>query len=112
LTTFSGNAGFPARSVQDGILVFVRLTPRASSDQVIGLKQAADGTAHIAARVRAVPEKGAANAAVTRLFAKWLAVAKSDISLQAGATSRLKTLHLRGDPQELLSALRKRLARA
>lgn len=111
MTASSGNAGFPARSVQDGLLVYVRLTPRASSDQVIGLGQAAGGTAHIAARVRAVPEKGAANAALTRLFAKWLAVAKSDVSLRAGATSRLKTLHLRGDPHELLSALHKRLAR-
>lgn len=55
----------------------------------------------VAAWVRAVPEKGAANAALERLVADWLAVPASWVSVEAGGKSRVKTVLVRGDPAAL-----------
>lgn len=100
----------PFRAEANGLLVYVRLTPRASGDLISGTETTADGRAHIAAKVRAVPEKGAANAAVERLLAEWLGVPKMSISLASGATSRLKTLRIAGDPARLIAAIEAKLS--
>lgn len=88
----------PFRLRDDGIDLFVRLTPKAAVDRLEGVETAADGRCHLKARVRAVPENGAANAALERLVAKALGVPVSAASVVAGATSRLKTLRVAGDP--------------
>lgn len=93
------------RSRADGIDLFVRLTPKAAKDAVDGVETAADGRMHLKARVRAVPEKGAANAAVERLVAKALDVPSGSVSVVAGATARLKTLRILGDPEALARAV-------
>jgi uncharacterized protein YggU (UPF0235/DUF167 family) len=85
----------------DGIDVFVRLTPRAGTDAVDGIATRADGRAHLTVRVRAVPEKGEANAALEKLIARQLGVSRSQVSVTAGATSRLKTVRVAGDPGPL-----------
>lgn len=100
----------PLRAEADGVLVYVRLTPRASSDIIAGIESTADGRAHIAAKVRAVPEKGAANAAVEKLLADWLGVPKATVSVASGATSRLKTLRISGDTTRLIAALETKLS--
>lgn len=97
-------AGF-FRPRSDGVELFVRLTPRAGRDSVDGVAAAADGRAHLAARVRAVPEKGAANAALERLLADWLGVPRSAVSVAQGGTARLKTILVRGEPAELARKL-------
>jgi uncharacterized protein (TIGR00251 family) len=99
----------PFRACEDGVLVQIRLTPRSSRDEIIGVDHADDGKALLAARVRAVPEKGAANKALLKLFAKWLGIPKSAVSLCAGATSRLKTLHVRGVAALLAEKLEQRI---
>jgi len=95
----------------DGIDLFVRLTPKSSSDAIDGLREAADGSVHLAARVRAVPEKGAANAALERLLAEWFGLSRSAVSVVAGATSRLKTVRLSGEAASLIAVTEARLAR-
>jgi len=82
----------------DGIDLFVRLTPKSSVDRLEGVETAADGRCHLKARVRAVPENGAANTALQKLVAKALGVPVSSVSIAAGGTSRLKTLRVAGDP--------------
>lgn len=89
----------------DGLDLFVRLTPKSQADAIEGVQTAADGAAHLAARVRAVPEKGAANAALERLLAARLGLPKSAVSVVAGATSRLKTVRLSGDAAEIAKAV-------
>lgn len=91
----------PYRLRSDGADLFVRLTPKSSRDVVEGVETAADGTTHLKARVRAVPEKGAANTALERLVARALGVPNSTVSVVAGGTARLKTLRIAGDPAEL-----------
>jgi uncharacterized protein len=102
-------AGMPWRVAATGLVVRVRLTPKASRDAVEGLELAADGPA-LKARVRAVPEDGAANAAVEKLIATWLGVAKSAVRITAGGKSRVKTLAVAGDGPALAAAAEARLA--
>ncbi len=87
----------------------MRLTPRASRDDVDGLSDMGDLGEVLAARVRAVPEKGAANAALVRLVARWLDVAPSCVTVEAGTTQRIKTLLVRGDAAALERELANRL---
>lgn len=85
----------------------VRLTPKSSRDEIVGIEALADGRAVLKARVRAVPEAGAANDALIRLLAKALGLAPSSLSLESGATSRVKTVHIAGAPAVLEAKLGK-----
>ncbi|PWK76256.1 DUF167 family protein [Aminobacter sp. AP02] len=93
------------RKRDDGVELFVRLTPRSSKDAIEGVEQTADGRAHLSARVRAVPEKGEANGALEKLLAAALDVPKKSVSVVAGATSRLKTVRIAGDAGDLAKLL-------
>lgn len=91
-----------------GISIRVRLTPKSSRDAVDGIAALSDGAQHLAARVRAVPDKGQANAALEKLLAEWLDVPRASVQVTGGSTSRLKTLNIAGDG----AALAERLAAA
>jgi uncharacterized protein YggU (UPF0235/DUF167 family) len=73
------------------------------------VQSAADGSAFLGARVRAVAEKGAANRALEKLVAGWLEVPASSVSVTSGARSRLKTVTVEGDGRALLARLNARL---
>ena len=62
------------------------------------------------ARVRALPEDGAANAALERLVAGWLDVPKSSVRLIAGGKSRVKTIAAGGDTKAIEACLQLKLA--
>ncbi len=88
--------------VEPGAIVLtVRLTPRADRDAVEGISILADGKAVAQARVRAVPEDGAANKALIALLAKRFHRPKSAIELVSGATARVKQLRIAGAPADL-----------
>ena len=84
------------RAAKNGLLLHIRLTPRAARDGIDGLK---DG--HLQVRVRAVPEDGRANKALVELVAREIGVPKSTVSVASGQTHRLKTLLISGDAQAL-----------
>ena len=71
-----------------GVAIAVRVTPKASRNAV----ERAGDTIRI--RVTAPPEDGKANAAVQKLLAKALGVAKSRLTLVRGASSRDKVFRL------------------
>lgn len=78
----------------------VRLTPRSSDDRVDGV---VDGV--LRARVGAPAVEGAANAALIRLIAAGLGIARTDVRIVAGATSRQKLVVVDGvDEQRVLEA--------
>ncbi len=80
----------------------VRLTPRASREQV-ALRE--DGT--LAVRVTAPPVEGRANAALERAVAGALGVPPSRVSVVRGARSRDKTVRIDGlDADGLAERLR------
>ncbi|PLX34919.1 MAG: hypothetical protein C0605_12110 [Hyphomicrobiales bacterium] len=87
---------------QDGIRLTVRLTPNAARDMIEGEAELADGTRVLKARVRAVPEKGRANKALIKLLARTFGQAPSRVSVVKGTTARKKTMHIKGDPAELM----------
>lgn len=94
-------AGDPPWQVQGGGLrLRVRLTPKSSRDEVLGLEAVATGAA-LKVRVRAAPEKGLANEALERLIAEWLGVPKRDVTLGAGGKSRVKSVDVAGDAAAL-----------
>ena len=75
-----------------GVLLFLKVTPRASSNKIKGIELTADGKHVLKIRVTAVAEDGRANEAVIKLLAKFLHVPKSSCSLIKGESSRLKTI--------------------
>ncbi len=98
-------AELPWSPRKDGLRLLVRLTPKSSRDGIEGIEHLADGRACLKVRVRAVPEAGAANAALIRLLAKSLAIPASAISLESGASGRVKILRLAGDGAALAARL-------
>ena len=88
----------------DGIDLFVRLTPRSSEDRIDGPAADSAGSLYLAVRVRAVPDKGAANTALERLLAARFGLGRSAVTITAGHTARLKTVRLAGDPEALVAA--------
>lgn len=83
----------------DGADVFVRLTPRSSADEIGGTMTTADGKSCLLARVRAVPEKGLANRALTRLVADRFRLPSSAVTIASGDTARQKTVRIVADPK-------------
>lgn len=73
---------------QPGAELAVRVTPRASRNAVL-----LDGEM-LRVMVTVVPEDGKANAAVVKLLAKALGIAKSRLVLVRGATSRDKVFRV------------------
>ncbi len=92
--------------VEPGAIVLtVRLTPRADRDSVEGVSTLADGQVVALARVRAVPEDGAANKALIALIAKIFHRPKSAIALVGGATARVKQVRIDGAPADLAAVI-------
>ena len=101
----------PWRAGNGCVIVRVRLTPKSSIEGVDGVAPSAEGMA-LAARVRAVPAEGEANAAVEKLVARWLDVPKSTVRVTAGAKSRIKSLTISGETHCLEQRLKAKLAPA
>jgi uncharacterized protein (TIGR00251 family) len=89
----------------DGLLLTVRLTPKGGRDEVNGIETLSDGRAVLKARVRALPEDGAANAALVKLIAKVVGIAASRVTVQSGHTSRLKVLKIEGDGADIAAMI-------
>ena len=78
----------------DGVLFRVRVAPRASREKITGVH---DGALKVA--LTAPPVDGAANLALVKLLAKRLRVARSDVVIVRGESSRDKTVRVSGiDP--------------
>lgn len=90
----------PWRTIGDGLVVRIRLTPKSARDTIEGIEATPEGAA-VKARVRAIPSDGKANAALSTLVAKWLGVPKASVELVAGGKSRIKSIAVRGEPEKL-----------
>ncbi|HJL17800.1 MAG TPA: DUF167 family protein [Sandaracinaceae bacterium LLY-WYZ-13_1] len=85
----------------EGAVVFaVRVSPRASRDAIGGVH---DGALKV--KLTAPPVDGAANAALVKLLAKRLRVAKSAVRIVGGETSRTKRVRVEGAPADAVRAL-------
>ena len=89
----------------DGIVLSVRLTPKASRAAIDGIGTLSDGRPVVLARVRGLPADGAANDALTALLAKTFHVPRSAVSIVAGGKARLKQVRIAGTPSELAGVI-------
>ena len=96
----------PWRYSTQGVSVALRVTPRGGRDDIDGVETLADGRSVVKVRVRAIADGGQANRAVIELLAKALGVARANVRILSGATSRLKQVAVDGDPAKLGEALR------
>ena len=102
----------PLSAAADGVVVVVRLTPRARHDAIEGLGEAAgrrETMTVLRAAVTAPAEDGKANAALLALLAKTCRLPKTAFSIVGGATHRVKRVHVRGEPAALAALLAARL---
>jgi hypothetical protein len=98
----------PARPwsiARDGLFVSVRLTPKGGRDAIDGIELLADGKPVLKVRVRAAPVDGEANEALVHLLSRTLGVPRRDVSLDAGATARVKRIRIVGDGAVLAARL-------
>lgn len=89
----------------DGVDLRIRLTPKASRDALGAIERLSDDSEVLVAHVRAAPSDGEANAALVRLVATSLGVARTRVAVVAGPTSRVKLLRVEGDPDTLVAAI-------
>lgn len=93
------------QSAENGVKLFVRLSPKAKREGIEGVYAEPDGSERLKIAVNAPPVDGKANDALIKGLAKRLKIAKSAITLTAGAADRSKTLFIAGDPDELMKKL-------
>jgi uncharacterized protein (TIGR00251 family) len=102
----------PLTASDQGVIVTVRLTPRARQSSIEGLvtSQDARGAATaLAVRVTAAPVDGAANAALAQLLARSWKLPPSAFEIVSGSTSRTKRVLVRGDSATLLKHITERI---
>jgi uncharacterized protein YggU (UPF0235/DUF167 family) len=80
------------------VVVQLRLTPKGGRDALDGVTALSDGRLVLQARVRAAPDRGAANAAVEAVLAR-------AVTLVSGHTARLKSLRVDGDVAAITARL-------
>jgi uncharacterized protein (TIGR00251 family) len=88
------------RSVARGVRFEVRVQPRASRSEIVGEQQGA-----LRVRLAAPPVDGAANEALVELLADLLRVAKRNVRIVTGASSRRKVVEVDGVAAEAVRAL-------
>jgi uncharacterized protein (TIGR00251 family) len=81
-----------------GVMLTVRVLPRASRNQVVGVEQGA-----IKIKLTAPPVEGAANAALIEFVAEWLGVRKSAVSIVSGDKARRKRIQVNGLATEVVN---------
>ncbi len=80
----------------DGSVTFaVRVVPRSSRNQVVGVEGGA-----LKIKLTAPPVEGAANAALIQFVADWLGVRRSVVSIVSGDKARNKLVRVNGVTRE------------
>ena len=79
----------PLRQSPKGLFLHVRATAKSARDEIVGM-----GDNHLHVKVTAPPDKGKANAAIVKLLAKSMDVAKSSFELALGDTGRNKVFRI------------------
>jgi uncharacterized protein (TIGR00251 family) len=92
------------RAEADGVLLRVKVQPRARRPGLDGLRDAADGP-RLRIAVATAPEDGRANRAVCEALAAALGVAPSAVAVAQGAAARDKLVRVAGAPDVLAARL-------
>ena len=82
---------FKITEAGSGITFAVRVVPRASRNEIVGVHGGA-----LRIRLTAPPVEGRANEALVAFLARQLGVRKSQVEIVAGSSSRCKVIHVTG----------------
>lgn len=82
---------FPLNETAKGVTFAVKVQPRARRSAITGIVGDA-----IKLAVTAPPVEGEANQAVIEFFAKWFQIARSQVTITSGETSRNKSIRVTG----------------
>lgn len=83
--------GLRIEQIEGAVVFEVRVSPRASRNEIVGVRE---GILKVA--LTAPPVDGAANQALIKLLAKALGIAKSNVAIVRGERGRHKVLEVRG----------------
>ncbi len=100
-------ADSPFDAAPGGVLIRIRLTPKAGRNGCAGIKRDAEGCAWLDMRITTVPEKGKANAALLKWLAKAWHCPAGAMEIRSGQTDRNKQIFLSGETAALLARLEK-----
>jgi uncharacterized protein (TIGR00251 family) len=81
----------PYSKAKDGIIIEVKVDPRSSRNEIVGV---VDKTVRI--KLTAPPVGGAANELLIKLLAEKFDIRKSDVIIMKGESSRHKLIKLKG----------------
>jgi len=81
--------------VNGGVTFSVRVVPRSSRNQIVGVEGGA-----LKIKLTAPPVEGAANAALIECVAEWLGVKRSAVSIVSGDKARNKIMRVSGVTRE------------
>ncbi len=76
--------------------ITVKLTPKASKNEVQGWTEGQEGQKMLKVSVTAVPEKGKANKALIALLSEYFGMKKGAFHIIRGETDRIKTIEIQG----------------
>ena len=76
---------------ENGVIFGVRVAPRASKSEIVG-----EVEGNLRVRISAPPVDGAANEEVVRVLAKAFGIAKSNVAILSGQTSKTKRIRITG----------------
>lgn len=88
-----------SKEIDEDVLILIKVIPKAKRSEIVGWEEES-----LKIRVAAQPEKGKANTELIRFLAKTLGIAKAQITLVSGSSSRKKKIRVSGMTQEQLFA--------
>ncbi len=88
-------SGWLLHETQAGVTFSVRVVPRSSRNQIVGVEGEA-----LKIKLTAPPVEGAANAALVEFIAEWLGVRKNAVSIVSGDKARNKIVRVNGVTRE------------
>lgn len=93
-------SGFDAHRRGDAVRFSVRLQPRASKNEIVGLQSVS-----LKVRVTAPPVEGMANDALIELLSKALETSRRNVCIVSGHSSRTKVIEISGVDLESVQRL-------
>lgn len=73
----------------------IKVLPKSPKNEVVEILEDADGEKTIKIRIKAIPEKGKANAELIKFLSKELGVPRDKISIISGKTEQLKLVKIK-----------------
>ncbi len=93
-----------------GVVLYVRLSPNASSNRLDGVLVQASGENRLKVKITVVPEKGKANQALLKLLSKKLRYPPRDLEIIRGRTDRNKDILITGEADNVIKNIETMIA--